>query len=277
MSKLSGLVIALGLAAVATGVYMWWQQQHPVLPPTPAQPPIVAEAPAAPAEPAAPEIKYPIDAVKPDAPAADSNDVGQAVTALVGRDAVLKFMQLADFPHRVVATLDGLGRPYVSPVVWTVNPTPGRFTVQGPSDNQVIAAANNVRYQPFVAMVRSLDAGKLVALYVKMYPQLQQSYQDLGYSHGYFNDRVVDVLDNLLATPEPADPIAVTLTQVKGELQPKRPWLRYEYGDAELEAASAGQRIMLRMGAANRTALKAKLADIRKLVTAGAVPAQTAN
>jgi hypothetical protein len=237
----------------------------------------VAQAPAAPAEPAAPEIKYPIDAVKPDAPTADSDDVGQAVTALMGRDAVLRFMQLADFPHRVVATLDGLGRPYVSPVVWTVNPTPGRFTVTGPSDNQVIAPANNVRYQPFVAMVRSLDAGKLVALYVKMYPQLQQSYQDLGYPHGYFNDRVVDVLDNLLATPEPDDPIAVTLTQVKGELQPKRPWLRYEYGDAELEAASAGQRIMLRMGAANRATLKAKLADIRKRLAAGAVPAQTAN
>ena len=66
------------------------------------------------------------------------------------------------------------------------------------------------------------------------------------------NDRVVDTLDDLLATPDVAPPIAVT--------QPK---VLYEFADPALEKRSAGQKIMLRMGADNMARAKRLLSAIR--------------
>jgi hypothetical protein len=94
-----------------------------------------------------------------------------------------------------------------------------------------------------------------VAAYVHFYPLLQQAYRDLGYPDGYFNDRLVAVLDNLLAAPQPAEPVALA--------QPK---VLYEFADAALESLPAGQKILVRMGPANEARVKAKLAEIRRLV-----------
>jgi len=78
---------------------------------------------------------------------------------------------------------------------------------------------------------------------------------------------VVEVIDHLLATPEPppSGPL-MQLTEVKGSVPSTQPWLRYEFADPELQSLSAGQRIMLRVGPAHRQALKAKLSELRKLV-----------
>jgi hypothetical protein len=43
----------------------------------------------------------------------------------------------------------------------------------------------------------------------------------------------------------------------------------YTYADPELEARSAGQKILMRMGAENATAIKDKLRAIRALVARG--------
>ena len=80
----------------------------------------------------------------------------------------------------------------------------------------------------------------------------QQAYRELGYPHGRFNDRVVATLADLLATPDVAPPMAVT--------QPK---LLYEFADPALEKRSAGQKIMLRMGADNMARAKRLLTAIR--------------
>jgi Protein of unknown function (DUF3014) len=60
----------------------------------------------------------------------------------------------------------------------------------------------------------------------------------------------------LLAAPELKDPLQV--------IQPK---VLYQYSDPELEARSAGQKIMIRMGAENATKIKAKLQEIRRELT----------
>jgi hypothetical protein len=99
----------------------------------------------------------------------------------------------------------------------------------------------------------------LVAVYVRFYPLFQQQYEELGYPGKYFNDRLVEVIDHLLAAPEVQGPIRVT--------QPK---VLYEFADPKLEALSAGQKIMVRMGAENAVKVKAKLREIRSaLVSAG--------
>ena len=93
---------------------------------------------------------------------------------------------------------------------------------------------------------------------VEFYPLFQQSYAELGYPSRYFNDRVFDVIDHLLATPDLSGPIALT--------QPK---VLYEFADPQLQELSAGQKMLLRMGPDNEARVKAKLREIRKLLQRG--------
>src|SRR5690606_41131650 len=71
---------------------------------------------------------------------------------------------------------------------------------------------------------------------------------DVCSSDLYFNDRLVQVLDLLIATPVHDEPLAVTLVEVKGPVRSLRPWVRYEFADPALASLSAGQRMLLRMG-----------------------------
>jgi hypothetical protein len=102
-----------------------------------------------------------------------------------------------------------------------------------------------------------IDARKLVTVYVHFYPLFEQEYRELGYPSGHFNDRLIDAIDDLLQTPDVAAPLEL--------VQPK---VLYEFADPELESLSAGQKIMLRMGADNAVLIKSKLVEIRSLLVA---------
>ncbi len=97
--------------------------------------------------------------------------------------------------------------------------------------------------------------GILAALYVREYPRFQAAYRALGYSEGYFNDRLVDVIDHLLVTPD----LAVPPTLV-------RPKALYLYADEDLESRSLGQKVLLRIGPANAGLVKSKLRELRRLI-----------
>jgi len=264
------------LVLVVAGYFGWQYYQSRQAPP-PVEPAPVATAPvtpSAPAEPATPAIQHPVEppaaepATEPTPlPAlADADSyVGDRLGELLGRPNVLRFLQLEGFVKRTVATVDNLGRSHAPVLVWPVNPTPGRFASVKGADGalETIHPDNAARYTPFVQFVESVDTGQAVALYRRLYPLFQQAYEELGFSGRYFNDRLVQVLDQLIATPVPATPPAVVLVEVKGEVASTRPWVRYEYVDPKLQAMSAGQKILLRMGADNQRRLQAKLVDIR--------------
>jgi hypothetical protein len=116
---------------------------------------------------------------------------------------------------------------------------------------------NFARYQPMVAVIGKLDMRQLAAVYIRFYPLFQQAYQDLGYPNGYFNDRLVQVIDILLATPQPTGPIALV-----------RPNVMYVFADPALEARPAGQKLLIRMGPDNAAVIKTKLGELRAAVTA---------
>lgn len=266
-------IAALLLTVVGIGGLYWYQ--HRAAPaPERAEAPPVAEAPPQPpaSAPSAPAIRNPVDTSLAEAASAPMASDPQSMwrlglEALVGHSAVVRFIQTDDFSHRVVVTVDNLGRAYAPPRLWPVNPTPGRFSVSGDGELRTIAPENAGRYTPLVTILTAVDARQAAALYVRMYPQLQKAYEELGYPGQYFNDRVVEVIDHLLATPEPRPPgPLMQLTEVKGSVPSTQPWLRYEFADTDLQSLSAGQRIMLRVGPAHRQALKAKLTEIRKLL-----------
>lgn len=276
------LISVLLVAAIAAGGYYFWQQravlrlpksmpaQELALPPVPDSSARVAESP----PPAEPAIQYPIEAAS--APAADAkppaqgeNYFAEAVGAIVRRQDMLTFLQLDDFARRVVATVDNLARPHAAPMLWPVLPTGGRLATASASGAAVtsIAPGNAARYAPFVGFVESIDTQKAVALYARSYPLFQKAYEELGYPKRYFNDRLVAVIDHLLATPAATATPAVKLTEVKGPMTAAQPWLHYEFVDGQLESRSAGQKMLLRMGPDNQTRLKAKLREVRQQLT----------
>lgn len=193
-----------------------------------------------------------------------ANDVGQALANLFGAKSAVTFLQIDEFPRRLVATVDNLGRSHASPMLWPVHPTPDRFMVDEIDGGAVIAADNSGRYTPLVLLAESVDAGRAVDLYVRMYPLLQNAYEELGFPNRYFNDRLIAVIDLLLATPNVEYPVQLQLTEVKGPIASTRPWVRYEFVDPDLESLSAGQKILVRVGPVNQRRLKAKLAEIRQ-------------
>jgi hypothetical protein len=63
-------------------------------------------------------------------------------------------------------------------------------------------------------MVTGADHDELIATYRRFYPLMQEAFAQLGYPDGYFNDRVIAVIDHLLATPEPEEPIRLVQPHV---------------------------------------------------------------
>lgn len=253
------------LAALGAAAY-WYGLRPPPAAPV-AEAPVAAPAPSAAAEPA---IKHPIEEARPEAPVAivppptleeSDQPVAEALAELVGRGPLEQFASLSGFVRRVVATIDNLPRNRAPQRVWPLLPTPGRFEVTGGKDAVYLGAENFRRYEPALRVMESIDTGKLVALYVRLYPLFQQAYKDLGYPDKYFNDRLIEVIDHLLATPS-----------VPGPIKLAQPHVLYEFADPALEARSAGQKILIRIGPDNAARVKTKLRELRRQVTGRELP-----
>ena len=263
-SPMGWVVVVLAIVALAAGGW-WYQRDQMPAPapevralPVPPQPgAVVAASPPAAAASVA-TLPEPKVAEGP----LDEAGVGAALKALVGPQARSRLV-IDDFVRRFVVTIDNLGREHAPPRLWPVQPTPGRFEVIE-RDGRIYANPDNAaRYTPWVLLTEQIDPGAAVALYGRMLPLLQEAYEELGYPGQRFHTRLMAVIDQLLATPAAPELIALTLVKVKGEVPSERPWVRYEFADPALESASAGQKIMLRVGAVNQRRLKAQLRTLR--------------
>jgi len=166
-------------------------------------------------------------------------------------------VQSDGFVRRFVATVDNMPRTELAADMRPIKPAPGAFATVGPDGNRQIGIDNANRYASYVSVLAALDARAAATVYAKNYPLFQQAYQELGYPGGYFNDRLVDAIDNALATPDVGGAVALT--------QPK---VLYEYADPSLQSLSAGQKALLRMGPDNAAKVKAKLRELRRIIAA---------
>ena len=261
-------MITLGVLALLLGAgagWYWWQRQRveaPVAVVVP--PPAVAPQATRPAAPAAsePRIKHPIEAPA-EAKSVAPRDAAAVLTDLVGRKAALSMLQLDDFPRRFVATVDNLGGPRAPARLWPVVPAAGKFGVERRDGLDAITAGNADRYAAFLTFVENVDPHRAASAYRTLYPEFQQAYEELGYPGRYFNDRLVQVIDHLLQAPTPDEPLAVVLTEIKGPIPSIRPWVHYAFADPAFEQRSAGQKLLMRVGAVNERRLKARLAAFR--------------
>lgn len=252
--------VAAAVIVIAAGtIYYFRSRQAPVAEPTA---PLAASAPALEAEPG---IEHPVPAAADGASAAtplpDLKDsdapLRDALAKLVGVEGVGSYLRPEDLVRNMVVTIDNLPRQKVALQKRPTMPLGGTFEVNGDEVHATLDPQNYERYQPMVTLIGKLDMQKLAQVYFHFYPLFQQSYQNLGYPNGYFNDRLVQVIDMLLATPEPSGPIELA-----------RPNVMYTFADPVLEAKPAGQKLLLRMGPDNAAIIKTKLTELRAIVTA---------
>jgi hypothetical protein len=244
---------AVAIVIAGAGVYYYRTHRSPAPPVAqgPVQPPAVAAEPA---------IRHPIpseeasgnDTVAPP-PLEDSDiPVRTALLGVFGDKPVSEFLVPKDIIRHIVVTVDNLPRKKVAVELRPVKAPAGKTVTAGTEDALTLAPQNYERYAPFIAAVRAADAKQVTRVYFHFYPLFQQAYENLGYPSQYFNDRLIEVIDDMLKAPD-----------VHGPIELVQPRVFYEYKDRDLEARSAGQKLLIRMGSANAAVVKAKLREVR--------------
>ncbi|MGQ0653306.1 MAG: DUF3014 domain-containing protein, partial [Betaproteobacteria bacterium] len=237
---------------VAGGGYYWYTAMR-----TPEAPAPAASAPQAAAKPIAsaekPALRLPEPAAPPKPlPTLENSDsmMRESLAGLLGRKGFDDFVVPTELVRRIVATVDNLPRQTAPRRMLPLNPVPGVLGTApaAPAGEFTLDAANAARYTPYVRVMEAVNPNALVYSYVQAYPLFQRAYEQLGYPGKYFNDRLLEAIDDLLAAPETTGPVRLL-----------RPKVLYEFVDPDLETRSAGQKIMLRMGAENAAKVKAKL------------------
>lgn len=223
--------------------------------------PVVEQVQTQPEQPAATApVHHPIESKAPQdtqpLPAlGDSNATLQESLAGTFGRSLEAFLVPKDIIRHIVVTTDNLTRKKAAVQLWPVKPTDGQLVVAGTEEQVTLSPDNFARYDPIMRLVKNADVKQLAAIYKRFYPLFQQAYVELGYPDGYFNNRLVAVIDHLLETP-----------QVQGPIKLVQPSVFYQFADPALEDRSSGQKLLIRMGNDHAAAIKMKLRELRREV-----------
>jgi len=256
--------ILLGVLAVSAALgyagWLWYGSRPGSAPLAPVAPPPAATDAGPVHGEEGPRHPVAIDPGAPPLPTLAESDgpFVDALTGIPGLHGVARLLTPGNHIRNIVATVDALAREKVSRRVFPLEPVAGKFRVEARAGGEAFGAANARRYDAIVRMALALRPEQAAATYRRFYPLFQQAYRELGYPKGYFNDRLVEVLDDLLEVPDIPFPIAVV-----------QPGVLYRYADPDLEALPAGQKMLLRLGPANLAALRPQLRALRREIAPG--------
>ncbi|MBT3378566.1 MAG: DUF3014 domain-containing protein [Lentisphaerae bacterium] len=216
------------------------------VPPRPSpSPDVVSKEPPAPPAPAEPDIL-------------DARDIRGAealvrttLTALVSGDGLTEWLAGEELVRRFVTAVDNVaaGRSPRAQVLHT--PMAGKFDVVLSGQSLAIAPESFLRYSPVASLFCSFPTAPALALYRRLSPVLQRSYEHIGHPNEAFDDAVIQAGLVLMATPVPEEPIIVTERTHN-----------YAYTDPALEALNDAQKHLLRMGPANVQRVQAKIRGV---------------
>lgn len=139
-----------------------------------------------------------------------------------------------------------------------VGPVP-RFRPRRAGDDLFVDPSSYRRYDRYAAAVSSLDAGGTARLYTTLKPRINEAYERVAPGGGDF-DRVLErAIIEMLEVPV-----------VEGEVELVPHGTVYGFADERLQALSASQKQLLRMGPQNVRTVQAKL---REVASALGIPA----
>ena len=256
-TEIKWLIALLVAAAALAAAWFFWDGSKTTPEPTPVEQrsPVAETEPAEPLHPVEPLSVTPGEGELVELPPLEESDSYFALALIDIFGPELETL-LADeaLIDKTVATVDNLTRSRIAEKIRPVGRLSGNFIVSAAGDNgpYYLGAENYDRYKPLVNMLTGADLDELAATYRRFYPLMQEAFAQLGYPDGYFNDRVIAVIDHLLATPEPEEPIRLV-----------QPHVLYKFADPELEALSSGQKLLIRMGPDHAARIRDFLTELR--------------
>ena len=186
-------------------------------------------------------------------PPLNESDTGLtfALTDVFGAAQMANYLVKDQAISRLVATIDSLTSRQVPPQINPLRPVGDTLQVEAEGENLVLSTQNFLRYDSYVELIRYADSTALVGIYRHFSPLFQQAWEENG-GEGSFEDRLDEVIDHLLETPDVPGPVYLT-----------KPEAVYLFADSDLEAMTAGQKVLVRMGSANAAIVKVKLTEIK--------------
>lgn len=254
-------IILLLIVAVLGGVGYWYLERNKAVESTPTPAAVIApEQPAPDSGPRfpvpGPTVQTPQDLVELP-PLNDSDAYFNLTLEDLFGNALDTLLVESGGVERFVTTIDNLPRSTLSERLRPVVPVASTLVVEPVGDKLFeLSPENYARYEFHVRLLEQADMDAIVDSYRRFYPLLQEAYRALGYPTGHFNDRLVEVIDHLLATPAVEQPVLL-----------KRPHVLYEYADPSVEALSSGQKILVRIGPDNADRVRQRLAELRQRLT----------
>lgn len=277
MNKTLVVVVVAVLVLGGIAWYVYDSRPQPV-----AEPPPVAEVAPEPATPAAPEplpeaappVEQAVEPLSPETPedvlpalAESDAYAGETLSGLVGEAAVLRYFSAENVVSKAVATVDALsGRQVPKPILALQGPGDDYPALEISDPETVIRDENGdpvpqylpdpaayARYTPYVEMLEAVKPDEFVGQLRRNAALFEEAWRQLGYADGRFEDRLAQVIDELLATPSLDEPPRLI-----------RPEAYYLFADEKLEALGAGQKLLLRMGTDNAARVKSWLVNVRQ-------------
>ncbi len=249
--------VAVGVLAIAGGVYWFVLRGPDAAPPTATSPSAPAGGAAALSPPA------PIEAV-PDAPApppADGDALLRRLAAGWGTGPELSIWLAAESIVQRLAAATVMVAKGASPrTMLSFVTVPGAFTVDEElskkpsttpgagddvSERDFIAPAAYARYDRLTAVVTGVDPAAAASAYVQLRPYLEGAFAQIAQPGERFEGVLRAAIDRVLAVPVPKDRVEVV---PKGAL--------YLYADPALEGLLPAEKQFLRFGPTNQENIK---------------------
>jgi len=227
---------------LAIGAYFYFRTPAEEEAPPPAPAPVVAEPAAPEVEPAALELP----------PIGESDALVRELASALSSNPDLTAVLVPDhLVRRFTAAVVNIAQGE-SPRNHLRHLAPrGRFLATEGGGQPTLDPAGYRRYDKVAAVFDSLDAAGVAELYRNLKPLLQESYQELGYPDGDFDEVLSRAIGHLLDVPSVDRPIRLVPT-VQG----------FDLADPALQSLSDAQKHLLRMGPENTRIIQGKLAAI---------------
>ena len=188
---------------------------------------------------------------------ASDPEVMSTLAELSGNQMLAQYLVKNHVISRFTATVDSLTSRQVAAEINPIRPAEGKFIASDEGDRVIMSTENFSRYDGYISLLQTLDSAALVGLYQRYYPLLQQAWEENG-GEETFNTRLLEVIGHLQQAPDLPEQVVLV-----------KPEAVYLFEDPQLEALSAGQKLLVRMGPANAAAIKQKLAEIATGITGG--------
>lgn len=268
-SLMPHIVIGVILLAVVLAVLLWPEQEAPEpvpvaieqpqsIEPEPAPQPEPEPAPLPEPEPV--ELAMPEPEPEPEPEPLDISDatVKTTLAALTEYEDFSRLLVNDDLLQRFVVVTNSISEGDTAPNHPLLETPQKPFRVYQQAGKEWIDPASYKRYTPYVDVLDSMPAERLITLYQVYKPAISEYYAEIGDPDDDFNLILEDAINHLLDTPEIKVPVEVYTDSVM-----------YKYRDDRLESLSAPQKQLLRTGPDNMRRIKAKLREIQQGLNGG--------